>query len=148
MEKHQNLRLFKPIVMVYLIFAEWTITVFCWYMEISLCCYPIYWPWTASSEKKLNTTLIGLDRQRIWSSHICLFKTFVTQTFEWSLQWISILLENENLDKKVLGVGKAVLGLGIAVLKYYFSIATLLPLIGDLSKNYKISSTIQRFLFS
>ena len=46
-----------------------------------------------------------------------------------------MLLENENLDKEVIGVGKAVLGLGKVVLKDYFSTATLLPLIGDLSKN-------------
>ena len=40
---------------------------------------------------------ILLDRRRMWSDHIFIFQTFVTQTFEWSLGLISILLENENV---------------------------------------------------
>ena len=48
---------------------------------------------------------------------------------------ILILIEIENLNKDVPRVGKPVLGFGKAVLKDCFSIATLLPLIGDLSKN-------------
>ena len=53
---------------------------------------------TASLGKKLNTTTIGSDRQRIWLSHIILFENYAKQTFERSLQWLSILLENENFE--------------------------------------------------
>ena len=41
-----------------------------------------YGPWIVSSGKKSNTTTIVSDRRRIWSDHIFLFQTFVTQTFE------------------------------------------------------------------
>ena len=57
-------------------------SVFCWSIKISPSCKQIYGPWIVSSGKKSNTTTIVSDRQRIWSDHIFLFQTFVTQTFE------------------------------------------------------------------
>ena len=51
-------------------------------LKIILSCKQIYGPWIVSSGKKSNTTTIVSDRQRIWSDHIFLFHTFVTQTFE------------------------------------------------------------------
>ena len=63
--------------------------VFCWFIKISLWCKQIYVPWIVSSGKKSNTTTIGSGRQRIWSNNIFLFQTFVSQTFEQSIQRFS-----------------------------------------------------------
>ena len=51
-----------------------------------------------SSEKKSNITTIGSDTQRIWSNYIFIFQTYISQTFEQSLRWFSILLENKNFE--------------------------------------------------
>ena len=42
--------------------------------------------------------MIGSERQRIWSTHIFLFKICITETFEQSVQWSSILLENDIFE--------------------------------------------------
>ena len=52
---------------------------FCWSIKVSLCCKHIYGPWIVSSGKKSNTITIGLNRQKIWSTHIFLFQTFDTE---------------------------------------------------------------------
>ena len=64
--------------------------------KITPCFEPIYYPWIVSSDKKANSMMISLERQRFWSNHIFLFQTFVKQTFERLLKSFSILLENKK----------------------------------------------------
>ena len=51
--------------------------------------------------------MIGSERQRIWLTHIFLFIICITETFEQSVQWFSILLENdifENPENQILKI--------------------------------------------
>ena len=59
--------------------------------ENSPFCRPIYYPLTEATEFFLYTTTNVSERRRIWSSQIFHFQTFVTQTFDRSLRWFSIL---------------------------------------------------------
>ena len=95
-------------------------SVFCWSIKISPSCKQIYGPWIVSSGKKSNTTTIVSDRRRIWSDHIFLFHTFVTQTFERSLglifdfvrkwrfwkSWKSFRLVSKFMDLFIVFSGK------------------------------------------
>ena len=59
--------------------------------ENSPFCRPIYYYLTEATDFFLYTTTNVSERRRIWSFQIFHFQTFVTQTFDWSLRWFSIL---------------------------------------------------------